>query len=116
MKTLTHKGSRIAVVAEQKIQTLADALDLMGSAYADRCSCMIVPRYAFADGFFDLRTGLAGEILQKFSNYGMMLAIVGDFSNIQSKALRDFIYECNNGRQVFFVATEKAALEKLASV
>lgn len=114
MKTLTHKGSCIAVVTDEIIKTPADALDMMGSAYYDGCVGVMVPKDAFSDDFYNLRTGLAGEILQKFSTYGMRLAIVGDFSNIQSKALRDFIYESNKGRQVFFVETQEDALDRLA--
>ena len=34
----------------------------------------------------------------------MKLAIIGDFSGYTSKPLRDFIYESNNGNQVFFVS------------
>ncbi len=60
--------------------------------------------------FFQLSTGLAGEILQKFTNYHAILAIVGDFSQEQSKPLRDFIYESNKGSHIFFVETEDEAI------
>ena len=53
--------------------------------------------------FFNLRTGLAGDILQKFSNYKVQLAIVGGFSKYQSKSFRDFIYESNKSKLIFFV-------------
>lgn len=42
--------------------------------------------------------------MQKFVNYGYQLAIIGDFSAYTSKALRDYMYECNSGRHLFFVA------------
>ena len=63
--------------------------------------------------FFDLKTGVAGEMLQKFSNYSFRLAIVGDFSCYASKSLRDFMYECNNGSLVFFVGGIQAAVDRL---
>ena len=53
---------------------------------------------------------VAGEVLQKFVNYKMRLAIVGDFSHYTSKPLRDFICESNKGSQVGFWPTEEEAL------
>jgi hypothetical protein len=61
--------------------------------------------------FYDLKTGFAGELLQKISNYSKRLAITGDFSQIKSGALRDFIYESNNWKQVIFVNTVEDALK-----
>jgi hypothetical protein len=63
--------------------------------------------------FFDLKTGIAGEVLQKFSNYRLRLAIVGNFSKYPGKSIRDFIYESNNGRLVNFVASTEQAIEQL---
>jgi len=65
--------------------------------------------------FFDLKTGLAGEILQKFSNYRVKLAIVGDFEEVKSKSLRDFIRESNRGRTVNFVNSVEEAVERLTN-
>ena len=64
--------------------------------------------------FFRLHTGLAGEILQKFSTYGFKLAIVGDFSKYKSISLQDFIHESNQGNRVFFVENRDIGLSKLA--
>jgi hypothetical protein len=62
-----------------------------------------------------LRTGKAGEILQKFSNYRVQLAIVGDYSKYNSKSLTDFIYESNKGRNINFVNSMEEALNVLSS-
>jgi len=66
---------------------------------------------ARAEGFFDLRTGVAGEVLRKFSNYRFRLAVIGDFTAHSSKSLRDFLYESNRGRLIFFKPDLTAALE-----
>ena len=63
-----------------------------------------------------LSSGLAGEILQKYINYGGKIAIYGDFSHYTSKPLKDFIYESNKGKDVFFVATKEEAVQKLSNV
>ena len=69
-----------------------------------------------SEDFFILSSGLAGEVLQKFVNYGMKVAIVGDYSRYTSKPLQDFIRESNRGKTVFFVSSESEALEKLAAL
>ena len=68
------------------------------------------------EDFFVLSSGLAGEILQKYINYGGKIAIYGDFSHYTSKPLKDFIYESNKGKDVFFAATKEEAVQKLANV
>ena len=63
--------------------------------------------------FPKLQTGLAGDILQKFSNYRVKLAIVGDFSKYKSKSLHDFIRESNKGNRIFFAKNINDAMIKL---
>jgi hypothetical protein len=74
------------------------------------CSAIIVRKENITDNFFDLSTGIAGEILQKFSTYNMRLAIIGDYANINSKSLKDFIYESNKTKRIVFVKTIEEAL------
>ena len=73
-------------------------------------------KLAIAEDFFKLSTCFAGEILQKFINYHIKFAIIGDFSCYSSKPLKDFIYESNHGKDVFFVSTEAEAIEKLTAL
>jgi hypothetical protein len=63
--------------------------------------------------FFDLKTGTAGEILQKFSNYRVRLAIVGDFSAYPGQSIRDFIFESNKRKHINFVGSIAEAVERL---
>ncbi|MDE7192132.1 MAG: DUF4180 domain-containing protein, partial [Clostridia bacterium] len=65
------------------------------------------------DKFFILSSGIAGEILQKFINYQFRIAIFGDYTKYTSKPLKDFIYESNNGQDVFFVDNLEDAINKL---
>jgi len=79
------------------------ALDLMATVrYETDCEAMVVEKSAFPKAFFDLSTCLAGDILQKITQYRMRIAIAGDLSVYKSKALRDFVYESNQGKQVYF--------------
>ncbi|WP_372631201.1 DUF4180 domain-containing protein [Cohnella sp.] len=109
-------NSEVAVVesGEVLISEMQEALDLMATVqYETGCFKMLLRKEILSEAFFDLSTRLAGEILQKFTNYGVKLAIVGDFSGYESKSLRDFIYESNHGKQFFFLSDEDAALEAL---
>lgn len=93
------------------------ALDLAASLqYNSNCLAMIITKSAICEDFFKLSTRIAGDVLQKFVNYGLKMAIVGDFSRYESKALRDFIYESNRGSHFFFVATVEEAEERLQRV
>lgn len=77
---------------------------------------LVLPKTCLANDFFILSTNLAGEILQKYINYGFKLAVWGDYTVYNSKPLHDFIYESNNGKNFFFVSTELEAIEKLETV
>jgi hypothetical protein len=96
------------------IKETQDAVDLLGESVSNDCSRIIINEKNLHPDFFDLKTRLAGEILQKFSNYHVKLAIVGDFSRFTSKSLRDFIYESNKGNLIFFTDNIKNALKKLS--
>lgn len=112
MEIVTRNNISAAVAGrDETITGVQDVLDIMASArYASDCVGVIVYKESLPRAFFDLKTGCAGEILQKFSNYKMKIAIIGDFSEYKSKSLRDFIYECNNGNCVFFLENMEAAL------
>lgn len=104
------------VISDQLIiQQAADALDLLGNVYYQGFDSLILHKKNIIPNFFDLKNGLAGEILQKFSNYRMRLAIVGDFSDYTHKSIKDFILESNQSGHINFVSTLEEALEKLST-
>jgi hypothetical protein len=86
------------------IATAQDALDVIGAAYAG-AEVVVLPAGRLDPRFFELRTGVAGEIMQKFVNYRLRLAIQGDISAYaqSSAAFRDLVTESNRGRQIWFV-------------
>jgi hypothetical protein len=103
------------VIAEEVlISNPEEGLQLMADLYYQEFDKLIIHEKNISPDFFDLKTGLAGEILQKFSNYRVQLAIIGDFSKYSSKSLEDFIYESNKGRQVNFLGSLEQAIEKLS--
>jgi len=115
MNIKTIRNKNIAIVDKgDKITNAQVILDMMASSqYQCECIGMVLYKESLNESFFDLKTGLAGEILQKFSNYRFKLAIVGDFSHYTSKSLKDFIYECNKGNMVYFKEDLDSALSAL---
>ena len=106
MEIIEHTINEIKVAelrSSKKIFTnLDDALQIMGDIYYQGYDAIVIEASNITVDFFDLKTKLAGEILQKFSNYNMRLIILGDWTEIDSKSLSDFIRECNKGNLIYF--------------
>ncbi len=92
------------------IATPRQANDVLAEAFAHEANAVLMEEAALAPAFFDLRTGLAGEILQKFANYGRRLAIFGDIGRYlaESAALRTFVARADHDGQVFFAIDRDA--------
>ena len=112
-----EKNNIICAVIKSDVKIFTDvqsALDvLMSAKYNADTKNIAIDKKLIVEEFFVLSTGLAGEILQKYINYGGRIAIYGDYSRYTSKPLKDFIYESNKGNDVFFVTTEDEAIDKL---
>lgn len=107
---------RCAVIidSDKVIKDARSALDLLMSVkYEADTKNIVIDKRLICDDFFILSTGLAGEILQKYVNYGGRIAVYGDYSHYTSKPLKDFIYESNKGKDVFFVSSEEKAVDML---
>lgn len=101
---------------EQFINNVQDVLDLFGELYGQYYDGIILYERNITHDFFDLQTRLAGEILQKFSNYRIRLVIVGDWSKYTSRSLEAFITESNRGKTVNFSSSPTEALELLSRI
>lgn len=108
--------SNVALVESNEI-IIADALSAVDFAMSIKvetgCTKIALNKSAITEDFFILSSGLAGEVLQKFVNYGIKFAIYGDFSEYTSKPLRDFIYESNQGHDAYFLGDKNSAIEVL---
>jgi Domain of unknown function (DUF4180) len=106
----TDEGSRCTLDEGERIDSPGDFLDLMARC---RSETIVLGREDFDPAFFDLKSGLAGEILQKVSNYRKRLVVLGDFDSLGGKALGDFIYESNRTGHVVFAPDLPAAARLL---
>ncbi len=107
MKIKTHNvdNTKVAEIITDKtiLRSTEDGLDLLGNLYYQGFDKIIIHKKNITPDFFDLKTKIAGDILQKFVQYQMPLIIVGDFSEYNSKSLNDFIFECNKSKQINFM-------------
>jgi PadR family transcriptional regulator AphA len=80
-------------------QDLSDLLACCGELDSNR---ILLEEAHLHPDFFDLSTGLAGAVLQRFANYYVKAAIVADLDGIKSQRFRELIGECNRGDQFHF--------------
>ena len=115
MRTITTRTGHRLLECEGPIASERDATDVIGTAFTERPDWIVIPLTVLPPAFLDLKTGLAGAILQKFVNYDFRVAIVGDTSAQQaaSKPLTDFIRETNKGNQIWFCASHDALAARL---
>lgn len=108
-------GNKISEIISDNvlINKTQDALDIIAECnYRGSWKIILHAENIIAE-FFDLKTGIAGDILQKFSTYNVQLAIVGNFSKYTSKSLNDFIFESNKHGRINFVISTEEAIQKL---
>ena len=103
-------SSGVVIANSEDILTLAYKKEMQGVC------CIILKKEHLHPDFYTLRTGLAGDILQKCVLYHLHVAIVGDFSDITSKSFQDLITESNRGRDIFFVSNIDTAKKMLSAV
>ncbi len=100
-------GTRILAFAEDgiRLNTAADSNDFIGTAFGHEVEMLAIPIARLGDDFLNLQTKVAGDVFQKFVNYRLKCAIVGDISALlaESTALRDFVRETNKGNAIWFV-------------
>lgn len=116
IENIKMNEANIAVVSSD-VKLIADtqsALDfIMTVKYETNADRIVIHKEAVSEEFFILSTGIAGEILQKFINYHVKIAIYGDYTKYTSKPLKDFIYESNCGKDFFFTVTKEEAINRL---
>lgn len=115
LTTIQEVSVLICAPAGKKLTGESEALELIGKAMRCGAEWVVLPVERLDPDFFELKTGLAGQILQKFVTYRKRLAILGDISPYlaQSRSLTSFVYEANRGRQVWFLKNLQELNERL---
>ena len=75
---------------------------------------LILDESQLSPEFFDLRTGLAGEVLQKFTQYRALLAIVVTDPHAHGSRFGELIHEHRTHRNVRFFTSGQLARQWLS--
>ena len=114
----TIYGTSVLVMPEdgEPLGTVEAATEVIGDAAWGDVEIVVIPVGRLTGDFFELKTRLAGEVTQKFANYRLQLAIVGDIESRanESVSLAAWVTESNRGRQLWFVPTLDALAERLS--
>ncbi|WP_272897355.1 DUF4180 domain-containing protein [Anaerolinea thermolimosa] len=81
------------------IQTESDALDLIAACGENETSNLLIHAENLPEAFYDLRTGFAGAILLKFSNYRLRVAAILDPVKSSRGRFGEMALETNRGNQ-----------------
>ncbi|MEV0387342.1 DUF4180 domain-containing protein [Nonomuraea sp. NPDC050643] len=102
---MTDDGVLVCDPDGEPLRATRDVLDLIAEAWGSGATWVAVPAGRLPADFFSLRTGVAGEVAQKFAQYRLGLAIVGDVSRhtAASNALAAWVTEANRSDHLWFV-------------
>ncbi len=101
--------------AEPTLGSESDATDLIGQAFGDDATVVVVPADRVAPAFYTLSTRVAGEVMRKFQMYRIRLVVLGDVTEHleASEAFRAFVHEINRGSDVWFLPGHEELSAKL---
>lgn len=98
---LVAKGDKNALEGmpgTRLLNTTEDVVDIIGLCFEHRVRSVLLYAENLTERFFDLSSGEAGAILQKFRNYRIRLAVVASQDGIhQSNMFREMVTEESQG-------------------
>jgi len=117
-QALTHNDRTILEVlpGEVCIASENDALDALAACSENQTDRLLLHAPNLDPAFFQLRSGLAGGVLLKLSNYRIRAALVAAPEQVSQGKFQDFMLETNRGRQFRIFYDRQAALDWLASL
>jgi len=89
------------------IRSVSDIAGALAASYQQ--DGLILAEADLCPEFFDLRTGLAGEVLQKFVNYRAKLAIIVPDPRAHGERFSELAYEHRQHAVIRFVSSAEEA-------
>lgn len=83
--------------AETLLRSEQDVLDLIVACSENNTHLLMLHSEVLSDDFFKLRTGMAGQVLQKFINYQVKVAVVLTREQKIKGKFKELIAESNRG-------------------
>lgn len=115
MRTRLHRHAGLTILEVQADGEPLGAIDIIGEAYGQDVDWIAVPVSRLPAEFFRLRSGVLGEFTQKFSTYGLRLAVTGDISEHLSASdpFRAYVAEANRSSHLRFAGDVAGLLDLL---
>lgn len=108
-------GKRIIVIrGDEPIASKKAANDLVSLAFEYEANLFALDEGALGSEFLDLRTGVAGEVLQKFVNYNLAGAAILPDELAQGGRFGELMLEMNRGKRFRSFRTFDEAVQWLA--
>ena len=87
--------------------------DLVGACFEHGTEALLLDDGALPPDFFDLSSGVAGELIQRVVNYGLRMAAVVPDPAIHSPSFQDFTREASRSGRFRFFRTRAEAVQWL---
>ncbi len=92
------------------------ALDVVAACGENNTDRVLIPAACLPEAFFQLRSGLAGAVMLKFSNYRIRAALVVPPEQAKAGRFGEMAQEINRGRELHIADTRDAAERWLESL
>ncbi len=99
--------------SKEIIEDIGDFLDFIGNAGYSGVRSVLINSEHLTEDFFDLKSGVAGEYLQKLSNYALRAAILLDESHLEHPRFREMVFEANRSGSISYFKDKDAAIQWL---
>jgi hypothetical protein len=110
----TDKGDYITCQAGSGlISTEQDILDLLAVGYGLQQTRMVIDSADLHPDFFNLKTGLLGNIFLKLSNYRVKTAFIVEMDKIKAERFHELIHEHKRSHEIRFFEDLRSAEEWL---
>jgi hypothetical protein len=98
-----------------RVKSEAEALDLIAACGEHHTHRLLLHAASLPEDFYNLRSGLAGAVLQKFSNYRLRVAAIIPDEQAAQGRFGEMVLEANRGSQFRVFAEPLAAEDWLMS-
>ena len=85
-------------------------MDVVAACFEQSAQAVLIDRPALPLEFFDLRTGVTGELVQKLTQHGIRLACVVPDLGAQPERFQEFAREANRGSRARFFESRAGAV------
>ena len=95
---IIEKTNKRYIEVSQAITCESDILDIIGIFISNDIKLLVLRESVFTSGFINLKTGLAGIVLQKLMNYNIKSSAIIECKNDIQGRFKELIYELNKTR------------------